>query len=78
MSPPPFDPDQRELSARLRSERPVPRAAFRSVLRRSLLASPQASRPRRLRLLIGAYAGSGVALLLVAMVGLAGGGPLAP
>lgn len=79
MTPPaPFDPEERELEARLRSERPIPRPAFRGDLRRALLASPHASRPRLLRLLIGAYAGSGAALLLVAVIGLAGAGPLAP
>jgi hypothetical protein len=73
-----FDPDERELEARLRAERPLPSAAFRGDLRRALLDSPHASRPRRLRLLVTAYAGSGLALLLVAAVGLAGAGPLAP
>ena len=70
-----FDP----IISRLDSERPVPRASFRGDLRRSLLADSRErhTRPARLRLLISAYAGSGLVLLAVAVVGLAGGGPLA-
>lgn len=68
----------RSLAERLARERPVPRAAFRGELRRRLLgAGMPFSRPRRLRLLIAAYAGSGTAVLAVAAVGLAGVGPFA-
>jgi hypothetical protein len=49
---------------------------FRGVLARRLRAG-SISR-QRLRLLIGAYAGSGLALLAVVAVGLGGVGPLAP
>jgi hypothetical protein len=66
---------------RLFSERPVPRAAFRAELRAHLgeeLGSARSAwRPRRLRVLVSAYAGSGLVLLLVAAIGLAGAGPLA-
>lgn len=71
------DDEHPEVEAILVSEKPVPRAAFRGELRRALLSSPLASRPPRLRLLIGACATSGLALLLVAVVGVAGAGPLA-
>jgi hypothetical protein len=66
-------------SQRLESERPVPRPTFRGDLRRSLLAELESEpvAPPRLRLLIAAYAGSGLVLLAVAGVGLDGIGPLA-
>jgi hypothetical protein len=78
-SEPPADRDGSELRAiaeRLERERPIPRPAFRSELRRRLFFTPAQS-PGRIRLLIGAYATSGVVLLLVAVVGVAGAGPLA-
>lgn len=67
------------IARRLESERPVPRATFRGDLRRRILAEADAhpSPPRRLELVIAAYAGSGLVLLVVAGVGLAGIGPLA-
>jgi hypothetical protein len=65
-----------ETARLLERERPVPRPAFRGELARRLRArSPS---PQRLRVLIGAYAGAGLALLAVVAVGLAGTGPLAP
>jgi hypothetical protein len=66
------------LMQRLR-RRPVPRARFRGELRRRLLAAAeqQPSQPQRLRLLTAAYAGSGVVLLAIAALGVAGAGPLA-
>jgi hypothetical protein len=65
-----------ETARLLERERPVPRPAFRGKLARRLRArSPS---PQRLRVLIGAYAGAGLALLAVVAVGLAGAGPLAP
>jgi hypothetical protein len=68
----------RPLVERLVRERPVPRAAFRGELGRRLLAAGTPfSRPRRLRLLIAAYAGFGTALLAVAAFGLASLGPFA-
>jgi len=72
------DPDLAQLEVRLEAERPVPRAAFRGELQRRL-AAQGASRPatRRLRLLITAYAGSGAALLAIAVVGVVGAGPFA-
>jgi hypothetical protein len=73
---PQFDPELEDLASRLEAERPVPRAAFRGELRRNLLANYRThAAPRRLRLMISAYAGSGAALLVVATVGLAGVGP---
>ncbi|MEA2156461.1 MAG: hypothetical protein QOE11_2601 [Solirubrobacteraceae bacterium] len=66
------------LAERLEHERPVPTAAFRGDLRRSLLARGAAySRPARLRLLVAGYAGAGSALLLVGAASAAGLGPLA-
>ena len=64
---------------RLRDERPVPRAAFRSELRGHLArlgADRPSWRPRHLGRLVAAYAGSGVALMAIAAIGLAGVGPL--
>ena len=66
-----------EVQQMLIEERPLPRAAFRAELRRSLLLDRSGVRPRRLRLLIAAYAGSGALLIAVAAIGLAGVGPLA-
>ena len=67
-----------DITLRLESERPVPRAAFRGELRRRLAsrARVRPEAPRHLRLAITAYAGSGLVLLAIAAVGLAGIGPL--
>jgi hypothetical protein len=66
-----------EVGRRLAAERPVPRAGFRAELRSSLMRSQGSEvAPRRLGLLIAAYAGSGAALLILAGLGLAGSGPL--
>ena len=67
------------LSQRLEAERPVPRAGFRAELRSRLLQAADRRRaaPGRLRLLIGAYAGAGAALLLIAAIGVGGAGPFA-
>jgi hypothetical protein len=67
------------LARRLEEERPVPRAGFRAALRSKLLTAgrEQAWAGGRLRLRIAAYAGSGVVLLAIAAVGVAGAGPLA-
>lgn len=68
-----------EVAELLRSQRPVPRAGFRSALR-AQVAAPTATtrwRPAHLRLTIGAYLASGAALLAVAALGVAGVGPLA-
>lgn len=67
------------LATRLEAERPTPRAGFRAELRARLLHQAPGQtgwRPRRLRLLVASYVGSGLTLLLVAAVGLAGAGPL--
>jgi hypothetical protein len=68
------------LGRRLERERPVPRPAFRGSLGRRLARQlePHRAAPPRLRLLIGAYAVSGLALLAAAAIGAAGVGPLAP
>jgi hypothetical protein len=69
-------PPLEEIDARLRTARPVPRPAFRGDLRRRLLAQGESEpAPRRLRLLITAYAGTGSALLAIAAIGVAGVGP---
>ena len=68
------------VGERLASERPIPRAAFRSALRASLSEDTSARpawRPRHLRVLVATYTGCGLLLLGVAAIGLAGGGPLA-
>jgi hypothetical protein len=57
---------------------PAPRAAFRGRLRRQLLADGEPrSRPPRLRARVTAFAGTGLGLLLIATVSVAGLGPLA-
>jgi len=68
-----------QIAARLQAERPIPRPAFRGEARRRLLANADRRpvAPPRLRLVIGAFASSGAALLAIAAIGLAGGGPLA-
>ena len=72
--------DLDSLAGRLKYERAVPSAAFRGTLKRHLIGpetrSPRRSRPRNLRVLVSAYAGSGILLLAVAAIGLAGIGPL--
>jgi hypothetical protein len=70
--------ENEEIAERLRAERPVPSAAFRGELRRRVLLADRRRpvRPRRLRLLVTAYAGSGALLLAIAAIGLAGVGPL--
>jgi hypothetical protein len=70
---------QHEVVSRLERERPIPHAAFRGDLRRRLLQRPDGRRaaPAALRRQIFAYAGSGAALLAVAVAGVAGAGPFA-
>lgn len=68
------------LGGRLLGSRPAPRASFRAELRQRLLGDRKAERtlrPRRLRLLIASYCGSGLLALLVAALGLTGIGPFA-
>ena len=65
-----------ETAPLLEQARPLPRPAFRGRLAKQLHTPPAG--PERVRLLIGAYAGSGFALLLLIAIGLAGAGPLAP
>jgi hypothetical protein len=67
------------VAALLASDRPVPSAGFRGRLRRDLVAGAPKPfwRPRRLKLTIGAYAASGLVLLLLAAIGVAGAGPFA-
>jgi hypothetical protein len=64
-----------ETAHLLEQSRPVPQPAFRGRLARDLRAHP--ATPQRLRLLIGAYASSGLLLLAAVAIGLAGVGPLA-
>jgi hypothetical protein len=68
------------LARRLERERPLPRPAFRGALGRKLARElePHRPAPRRLRRLIGAYAGSGLLLLALPVLGAVGAGPLAP
>lgn len=79
MSPPAPEPnrDEAEIERLLTASRPVPRAAFRGDLRRRLTGPGGHPRfEQRLRLVIGAYAGSGGLLLAVVALGIAGLGPL--
>jgi hypothetical protein len=64
------------IIARLEAERPHPHGVFLGASRRALVAKVS-DRPRRIRLLVAAYGTSGLALLLVCAIGLAGVGPFA-
>ena len=76
--PPDRDPELSAIVQRLQAERPVPHPGFRGELRRRLVATPaRRSRPARVKAAIAAYAGSGLGLLAVAAIGLAGVGPFA-
>jgi hypothetical protein len=68
-----------EVEDLLARERPVPAPGFRGRLKRHLLTAgaPMRDRPKHLRGLVAACATSGSALLAVAVVGVAGIGPLA-
>jgi hypothetical protein len=79
---PGMDPEEADelarVAERLRTERPVPAAAFRGKLRRLLLV--EAAVPllgRRLHLAVAGYVASGTALLALAAIGVLGAGPLA-
>lgn len=67
------------LGERLQAERQLPRPAFRSELRARLgeLQHSRPWRPRRLKLAVAGYVCSGLLLLAVAAIGLAGAGPFA-
>jgi hypothetical protein len=71
-----------EVGERLRGGRPVPAAAFRGDLRRTLMtqaadAGARGPAPARLRLWIAANGAAGAGLLFVALLSVAGVGPLA-
>jgi hypothetical protein len=68
-----------QIEKRLNAERPIPRPAFRGALARRLSAMRAAGvgRPRHLKALLAAYAGSGFVLLAAVLIGILGGGPLA-
>ena len=69
------DPELQSVEQRLVRERPIPTPAFRSEL--GALISRSGPQRQRVRVLISAYAGSGALLLAVAVLGVAGVGPLA-
>ena len=75
-------PEERDalarIARRLERERPVPQPGFRASLASKLAqpVEPDRPAPRRLEIVIGAYAGSAFVLLAVAVLGLAGAGPL--
>ena len=72
------EPGTERVVARLHADRPVPHPGFRGTLRRRLVAaSPRRSAPSRIRVAIVGYAASGLGLLGVAILGLAGAGPFA-
>ena len=81
--PPDLDPAEAEgmveTGMRLSAARPLPEPNFRGELRRRLLGAQAtgAVAPRRVRALAASYALSGLLLLAVAGVGVAGGGPFA-
>lgn len=67
------------IAEQLRSQRPRPRPGLRAATRAKLVAlesSPRRWAPRRPLALAAAYAGSGLMLLVIAAVGLAGVGRL--
>jgi hypothetical protein len=69
------------VGQRLEGERPVSSSTFRAKLHerlRALSAAPTVRPPRRLWLRVAACVAFGFALLGLAALGLAGGGPLAP
>jgi hypothetical protein len=67
-------PDIEQL---LTAERPAPRAAYRGVLRRHLLAiGTPPSRPGNLWRLVLGFACAGVVLLVIGLLSIAGLGPL--
>jgi hypothetical protein len=74
-----FTSDLAAVMARLESERPIPTAAFRGELRRRLLteAGMRGSSAQRTVGALIAFAGSGLSLLAVAAIGIAGLGPFA-
>jgi hypothetical protein len=71
-----------ELAERLARERPVPSAGFRSALHRRLVALEQRGkqdvRPSHFWARVAVLFASGVALLAIVGVGIAGSGPFAP
>ena len=68
-----------QVAAWLEQNRPVPSTAFRGDLRRHLMGSRQIAQaaPRRLWALAAGSFGGGAALLVVALLGVAGTGPFA-
>jgi hypothetical protein len=64
--------DEQNLADRLRLVRPVPGAAFRGALGRSLAARDPGygPRPERLRLIAASYIGAGGLLIALAALGL--------
>jgi hypothetical protein len=66
----------KQLDASLQQRRPAPSRDFGAGLRARLLAlHASEQRPARLWLLVGAYAGSGTLLLILAALGAVGNGP---
>jgi hypothetical protein len=72
-----YGDELRSTAERLERERPVPAPAFRGELSRLLLARAGNSSPGRARALAITYACVGTTLMLVAILGVAGTGPLA-
>ena len=79
-SVPEEDEEVARVASALEAGGPVPSLSFRAALRRHLLdraLGRHGAEPARVRLLIAAYAGSGLALLAIAMIGVVGAGPFA-
>lgn len=69
------DPNERPLEDTLQARRPAPARQFSDRLRAHLLEIDARERsPARLWTLVGAYAGSGALLLVLAAIAAAGGG----
>jgi hypothetical protein len=66
----PLGAQERELAARLESDRPLPGTGFRGVLGRHLEATNPGygPRPDRLRLTVGAYLAAGLLVLLLGLL----------
>lgn len=72
-----YGDELRATAERLERERPLPAPGFRGDLSRVLLERGSGWSPGRARALALAYACAGTVLILVAIVGVAGAGPLA-
>ena len=77
---PHVEPDEADaldaVGERLLAERPLPRPALRAEMRARYARRAADARPAHLWRRIAAFAGSGLALIAIAALGLTGAGPL--